>query len=143
MLYSFDHHATGSHDICDLQVAPNWAQQYPETDEQLMAHIQEGDEAALGILLYRHIETCRGIIQRVLADEREMDLLAQRVFAEVARESRRYSEAAGPVLGWILTLARRRALERLREKQTERPSTVAKVVSALNDLHLSDQPQAA
>jgi DNA-directed RNA polymerase specialized sigma24 family protein len=144
MLYSFDHHATGPQDICELQVAPNWAQEYPETDEQLMAHIQQGDEAALGILLYRHIRACRAVIQRVLRDEREADLIAQHVFAEVSRESARYTEAAGPVIGWIMTLARRRAVDRLRERQgAGRPSVVAKVINALNDLHPADESRAA
>ncbi len=120
MLYSFEHHATGTTDICELRVSPNWAQEYPETDAQLMGHIQEGDQAALGILLYRHIELCRKTIGRVIGDEKESDLLAQQVFADISRDGVRYSEEAGPVLGWILTLARRRAIEKLRAKQTVR-----------------------
>ncbi len=135
MLYSFDHHATGTSDICELQVSPNWAQEYPETDEQLMRHIQEGDEASLGILLYRHIALCRTLITRVLGDETETDALAQKVFAEVAHESSRYSEEAGPALGWITTLARRRAIERLRERQSTRQAAVDHIVDALTDLH--------
>jgi RNA polymerase sigma-70 factor (ECF subfamily) len=134
MLYSFDHHARTS-DICELQASPTWAQEYPETDEQLMRHIQEGDEAALGILLYRHIALCRNIITRVIGDEIETDALAQKVFAEVARESARYSEEAGPVLGWLATLARRRAIERLREKQNTREAAAERAVQTLTDIH--------
>jgi|GEM_PF-5209927 len=143
MLYSFDHHATGPQDICDLQVSPGWAKDYPETDEQLMAHIQQGDEAALGILLYRHIAACRSQIMRVLGDERETELLAQRIFAEVAREADRYHASAGPVLSWILTLARRRAIERLRELQPARQAMAAQVIRALTDIHPVTEAKAA
>jgi RNA polymerase sigma-70 factor (ECF subfamily) len=114
MLYSFDYHATETNNTERSAAAP-LAHSYTETDEQLIEQIQQGDEAALGILLYRHVGLCRKLIKRMLGDEAETENLVHEVFAEVSREAARYSEEAGPVLGWILTLARRRALDQLRK----------------------------
>jgi RNA polymerase sigma-70 factor (ECF subfamily) len=41
----------------------------------------------------------------------------QEVFLEVWRLARRYSSEKGKALGWIITLSRRRAIDRLRREQ--------------------------
>ena len=47
-----------------------------------------------------------------------MDDQLQEVFLEVWRQAAHYDEEKGKALGWIVTLARRRAIDTLRKKQT-------------------------
>ncbi len=47
-----------------------------------------------------------------------MDDQIQETFLEVWRQAAHYDEAKGKALGWIVTLARRRAIDRLRKKRT-------------------------
>jgi DNA-directed RNA polymerase specialized sigma24 family protein len=119
MLYSFDFHATEIN-VPQLPTDPALRKDaYPDTDEQLMERIKRGDEAALGILLYRHLDACRSLARRMVPDEAQSEALVHEVFAEVSREAVRYSPMAGSVLGWVLTLVRRRSIAKLRTPSPE------------------------
>jgi DNA-directed RNA polymerase specialized sigma24 family protein len=126
MLYSFDYHDTEINVPPEAMPSIPRVKAYADTDEQLMQRIQQGDEAALGILLYRHIGACRNLAKRVVPNESESETLVHEVFAEVAQEAGRYSAESGPVLGWILTLVRRRSIDRLRGTPPQRPARPAK-----------------
>jgi DNA-directed RNA polymerase specialized sigma24 family protein len=112
MLYSIDYHGTEIH-VPKLSETGLRTDAYPDTDEQLIDHIKDGDEAALGILLYRHIGACRALAHRIVPQDPESENLVHSVFAEISREAARYSPEAGSVIGWILTLVRRRSIEHL------------------------------
>jgi len=105
MLYSFDSAARSS----DSPVA--------ETDEVLMEGVQKEDPKALEELYRRHASTLRAVIVRVLHNEHSADDLLQEVFLEVWRLANRYSAEKGKALGWMITLTRRRAIDRLRREQ--------------------------
>lgn len=106
MLYAFDHHAK--------QTIPSAAE---ATDEQLMAAIQQQDQGALALLYRRHTALLRTIVNRVVNNDADADDLLQEIFCEVWRQADHYSEEKGKALGWLVTLARRRAIDRLRKKQ--------------------------
>lgn len=84
------------------------------TDEQLMAHIQQGDEAALAALQRRHHGFLRTIIRRTINNDSETDSLANECLLEVWRHADNYRVEMGNALGWIVTLVRRRAIDRIR-----------------------------
>jgi len=105
MLYTFESHAALQSTL--LQT----------TDELLMAAIQIEDKAALDEIYRRHHSTIRAVINRVLHNDQSVEDLLQEVFMEVWRMAPRYSSAKGKALGWIITLARRRAIDRLRREQ--------------------------
>jgi len=105
MLYSFE-----THD--HLENRPE-----DSTDEQLMAAVQHGIPQALDELYRRHSATLRAVIVRVLHNEHSAEDLLQEVFLEVWRLANRYSQDKGKALGWMITLARRRAIDRLRREQ--------------------------
>jgi RNA polymerase sigma-70 factor, ECF subfamily len=109
MLYSFDHHDTET----DRKSLPEGEL----TDEQLMAAIQGRDESALATLYKRHTALIRTIVSRVINNDTDTDDLLQEIFCEVWRQAEHYSEDKGKALGWIVTLARRRAIDKLRKKQ--------------------------
>jgi RNA polymerase sigma-70 factor (ECF subfamily) len=86
------------------------------TDEQLMARVQAEDNAAIEMLYQRHTPLLRTVIGRILNNDTDVDDLLQEVFLEVWKQASRYSEEKGKALGWIVTLARRRAIDKLRKK---------------------------
>ncbi len=110
MLYSFDHHHQA--DNSQNTLAPGEL-----CDEQLMSQIKEGDEAALATLYRRHTPLLRTIVSRVINNDTDTDDLIQEIFCEVWRQAAHYSEEKGKALGWLVTLARRRAIDKLRKKQ--------------------------
>jgi RNA polymerase sigma-70 factor (ECF subfamily) len=106
MLYEIDTHRMAAFSIST-----------EATDEQLMAGIRGGDEAALGALLHRHHPILRTVISRVLHNDADVDDLVQEVMIETWNRCQSYDEAKGKVLGWLVTMARRRAIDRVRRRQ--------------------------
>ena len=109
MLYSLDQHT--------LSTRPTTPAGEP-TDEVLMERIQARDDKAIAILYRRHTPLLRSVIGRILNNDCDVDDLLQVVFLEVWRQAAHYDEAKGKALGWIVTLARRRAIDKVRTMQT-------------------------
>ena len=86
------------------------------TDEQLMQRIQQGDEDALAALHRRHEGLLRSIISRIIYDSHDVDELVQECLLEVWRHADSYEVGKGRALGWIVTLVRRRSIDRIRRK---------------------------
>ncbi|HEY2341559.1 MAG TPA: sigma-70 family RNA polymerase sigma factor [Chthoniobacteraceae bacterium] len=105
MLYSFESHNQLADRVENL------------SDEELMAAVQQQNEEALEQLHRRHAATLRAVIVRVLHNEHSAEDLLQEVFLEIWRLANRYSQEKGKALGWMITLARRRAIDRLRREQ--------------------------
>lgn len=108
MLYSFDHQHRTDHTTATTENLPS--------DEELMARVQHQDQEALELLYRRHTPLLRTVIGRILNNDTDVDDMLQEVFLEIWRQAARYSEEKGKVLGWIVTLARRRAIDKLRKK---------------------------
>jgi RNA polymerase sigma-70 factor (ECF subfamily) len=87
------------------------------SDEVLMEAIQNEQKEALNEIYKRHHQTVRSVIGRVLHNDQSIEDLLQEVFMEVWRMAKRYSPTKGKALGWIITLSRRRAIDRLRREQ--------------------------
>src|SRR5689334_3884881 len=86
-------------------------------DEQLMKDISRRCPDALGELYGRHSQRLRATIDGVVHEESEADDVLQEIFLQVWEEAGRYSSKAGKPLGWMVTIARRRAIDRLRRRQ--------------------------
>lgn len=108
MLYEIDHQQ-----LNNLRPATNGE----PTDEELMARIQNEDESALELLARRHRGLLRTAVNRVINNDADVDDLMQEILLEIWRQASRFDENKGKALGWIVTLARRRAIDRLRKRQ--------------------------
>ncbi|MEK0444960.1 MAG: hypothetical protein RLZZ399_281 [Verrucomicrobiota bacterium] len=82
-----------------------------------MSAVHHECSEALTELYRRHHLTLRAVIARVLHNEQSIEDLVQEVFLEIWRLASRYSSEKGKALGWMITLARRRAIDRLRREQ--------------------------
>src|SRR6476620_1565835 len=87
------------------------------TDEALMKAITNRRQTALRELYDRYGKTVKAVVVRVVHEEAEADDVLQEIFLQIWREASNYSPYAGKPLGWVVTLARRRAIDRLRRRQ--------------------------
>ena len=87
------------------------------TDLELMEAIQAEDPEALSTLYDRYNGILRALILRVVHNDAEADDLLQEIFMEIWNQAKNFSAHKGKPLGWMVTLARRRALDGLRKKQ--------------------------
>ena len=86
------------------------------SDEQLMERIQHNDEAALAALHQRHHALLRTIISRMISNDHDVDELIQECLLDVWRHATKYRAQKGKALAWLITLARRRTIDRIRRK---------------------------
>src|SRR5262244_576202 len=87
------------------------------SDVELMTAIQAGDADALSQLYDRYNGIVKALILRIIHNETEADDLLQEVFLEIWNQAKNFSAQKGKPLGWMVTLARRRAIDGLRKKQ--------------------------
>src|SRR5438445_5306058 len=87
------------------------------TDEALMGAITERDGNALQALYQRHGDTVRSIIESVIHEQAEAEDVLQETLLQVWKQARNYAPRVGKPLGWLTTITRRRAIDRLRRRQ--------------------------
>lgn len=88
-----------------------------QTDEHLMALLQQGNHDALETLYDRYAPIVKSVVMKVVHNEAEAEDLLQEIFVEVWKRVGTYDATKGRPLGWIVTLARRRGIDRLRKAQ--------------------------
>ncbi|MCP3800601.1 ECF RNA polymerase sigma factor SigK [Allokutzneria sp. A3M-2-11 16] len=88
------------------------------TPEELVQQVARGDEAAFGQLYEVLAGPIYGVVLRVLRDQAQSEEVAQEVLVELWRTATRYAPDKGSVLTWALTVAHRRAVDRVRSAQS-------------------------
>src|SRR5437762_13007620 len=86
-------------------------------DEALLKKISQHQQPALNELYGRYGQTLKAVIDSVVHEEAEADDVLQEIFLQIWKEANHYSPKAGKPLGWVVTIARRRAIDRLRRRQ--------------------------
>ncbi|MEP6809566.1 MAG: sigma-70 family RNA polymerase sigma factor [Chthoniobacterales bacterium] len=86
------------------------------TDESLMQSIAEREPTGISSLYQRHAKTLKRVIYQVLQDEAEAEDVLQESVLQIWREATSYSAALGKPLAWLVTIARRRAIDRVRRR---------------------------
>ena len=104
------------------------------SDEALMEAITAHRPEALTEFYSRHGGRLKSVIGNVVHEEGDADDVLQDILLQIWHEADHYSPKAGKLLGWVVTLARRRAIDRLRRKQA-----YCRAKERYQD-HLNEQP---
>lgn len=92
----------------------------------LLRQAAQGDQPSLAVLYDRTAPAVHGLVMRILRDPGMAEEVSADVYLQAWRQAERYDPARGGVLPWLLTLARSRALDRLRavrlRAEAERPT---------------------
>jgi RNA polymerase sigma-70 factor (ECF subfamily) len=93
----------------------------------LMARVARGDTDAFAALYDLMAPRVYGLIRRVLRNPAQSEEVTQEVMVEVWRTATRYDADRGSLTSWVLTMAHRRAIDRVRSEQssTDREQAVA------------------
>jgi RNA polymerase sigma-70 factor (ECF subfamily) len=95
--------------------------------EALVQRVARGDESAFEAVYDEVSSAVFGLIRRVLRDPAQAEEVTQEVFIEVWRTATWFDPQKGSARTWILMLAHRRAVDRVRSAQAshDREDTVA------------------
>lgn len=85
------------------------------TDEELMQGIVASNHPSLDLLYARYRPLIYGIILQVLPNAVDAEEALQDTFLSVWNQAGRFDAEKGRPLGWIICLARRRAIDRYRK----------------------------
>jgi RNA polymerase sigma-70 factor, ECF subfamily len=91
----------------------------PAVDEpaDLLVRVASGDQAAFAALYDMLSSRVFGLIRRVLVDPSQSEEVLQEVFLEVWQSASSFAPKKGQGRSWILTIAHRRAVDRVRSSQ--------------------------
>ncbi|MER6069202.1 sigma-70 family RNA polymerase sigma factor [Streptomyces sp. NPDC001393] len=82
--------------------------------DELLVLVADGDQRAFEDLYALVSGPVYGLVRRVVRDPAQSEEVAQEVLLETWRSATRYDPGRGSALSWILTLAHRRAVDRVR-----------------------------
>ena len=83
-------------------------------DVELLKAVARKDESALAAVYDRYRSVLFGLIMRILNNREEAEDVLQEVFIQVWRRAGDFDETRGRPFTWLVTLARSRAIDRLR-----------------------------
>jgi RNA polymerase sigma factor (sigma-70 family) len=97
-----------------------------------MARVADGDRASLQMLYDSTSAKLFGIIIRIVVDRSEAEDVLQEVFITVWRKAAEYDPARASPITWLATIARNRAIDKLRAR-TSRPTSTLDLAADVAD----------
>jgi len=93
---------------------------WPRHEIDLMRRIGAGEGEALAEMFDLHSPVVLGLLFRILGRRSEAEEILQEVFLQVWTHAGRYDSGRSSPRGWILMLARSRALDRIRRRDSSK-----------------------
>ncbi|AMM22751.1 hypothetical protein AX769_21050 (plasmid) [Frondihabitans sp. PAMC 28766] len=84
-----------------------------------------GDQAAFASFYDHTCARTLNLIRRVLKDSAQSEEVAQEVYLELWQHAARFDSGKGSPINWLLTVAHRRAIDRVRASQASRNRDLA------------------
>jgi RNA polymerase sigma-70 factor (ECF subfamily) len=92
--------------------------------QNLLARVATGDRAAFSDLYDEVAPRVFGLVKRLLRDHSQSEEVTQEIFLEIWQSASRFDPNKGGATTWILTMAHRRAVDRVRASQSSRDRDV-------------------
>lgn len=106
---------------CKNQIVPS----PDDTATQALVAAAGGDHDAFARMYDELSPAVHGLVCRVLRDPAQSEEVTQEVFVEAWRTATRFDPTRGTARTWLLTLAHRRAIDRVRSSQRSRDRELA------------------
>jgi RNA polymerase sigma-70 factor, ECF subfamily len=114
---------------------------HPEPDDaDLVRRVASCDAAAFTLLYDRHATLLYSVALKILADPEESRDVLQHVFLTLHEKAARYDAALGRPAAWLATMARNRAIDRLRTLKRNRAYAEKIRLEADGDFSASTTP---
>jgi RNA polymerase sigma-70 factor (ECF subfamily) len=100
----------------------------------LLQRIAGGDRRAVKDLYDTYGMKLLGVVMRITGDRQDAEDVVQEVFLTIWRKAAEYDPARASPAAWLMTIARNRAIDRLRARAA-RPTAPAEALEPLADPH--------
>ncbi|HET9897598.1 MAG TPA: ECF RNA polymerase sigma factor SigK [Streptosporangiaceae bacterium] len=102
----------------------------------LLTLVAKGDERAFASVYDQLAGPVYGLVRRVVRNAAQSEGVAQEVLLEVWRAASRFDPAKGSAVTWVMTIAHRRAVDRVRSAAaaTEREQRIARSSEPRDDV---------
>jgi RNA polymerase sigma-70 factor (ECF subfamily) len=90
------------------------------TPDELLLRVAQADRVAFAELYDQTAPRVMGLIKRLLKDHSQSEEVTQEVFLEIWQNAARFDTTRGSASSWMLTMAHRRAVDRVRASQAGR-----------------------
>ncbi len=111
-----------------LQLSQVQTEPAQTSDSELLHAVARGDEQSLAFLYDRYRLILFGLITRILHSRPEAEDVLQDVFIQVWKRAADFDESRGRPFTWLVTLARSRAIDRLRALDSRQRTADASVL---------------
>jgi RNA polymerase sigma-70 factor (ECF subfamily) len=88
----------------------------PTEDGTVLDSVRRGDARALEELYRRHSSRLYALLLRMLREAADAEEVLQETFVDAWRRAREYAASRGSVEAWLITIARSRAIDRIRNR---------------------------
>lgn len=88
-----------------------------ETDADALRRVERGEEEALAVLYDRHSPLLFALVRRIVGQSGEAEDVLQETWVQVWERAKSFRAERGSVEAWLITIARSRALDRLRRRR--------------------------
>ena len=123
----------------DMATLSNWA--FETSLDDTLEAVADGNRAAFEALYQRTNVKLFGVALRILPERQEAEEVLQEVYLVVWRRAGAFDPARGTAMTWLITLARNRALDRLRASR-RRPTDSIELAGEVPDPQPDAEAQA-
>jgi RNA polymerase sigma-70 factor (ECF subfamily) len=98
------------------QPGPGRAEGGGQDPASLLGRVARGDHAAFEAVYDQLAGPVYGLVRKILRDPAQSEEVAQEVLIEVWRSASRFDPDRGSAVAWVMTIAHRRAVDRVRSE---------------------------